>query len=185
MTRLIPALLAAALLIPAAASAQTVQIQTNKGTIEVELDAKKAPITVKNFLAYVKKGHFDGTIFHRVIRNFMIQGGGFDKDMTKKRTDPPIKLEAGNGLSNLRGTIAMARTNVKDSATSQFFINHKDNKNLDTYGGGYAVFGKVTAGMDVVDSIAVVPTSRKGGHANVPTTVIIIEKVTVKAKKRK
>jgi peptidyl-prolyl cis-trans isomerase A (cyclophilin A) len=157
-----------------------VVITTSAGDITVELDPVRAPTTVKNFLEYVDSGHFDGTIFHRVISGFMIQGGGFTPDLRQKQTKPPIKLEAGNGLSNLRGTIAMARTNDPNSATSQFFINHKDNKQLDTYGGGYAVFGKVTEGIDVVDKIAAVPKATKNGMDDVP-----VETVTITSIKRK
>ena len=157
-----------------------VTLETSKGTIVVELYPDKAPITVKNFLQYANDKFFDGLIFHRVIKGFMVQGGGFTPDMVKKPTRSPIKLEAGNGLSNKRGTIAMARTAVKDSATSQFFINHVDNARLDKYGGGYAVFGKVVSGMDVVDKIAQVATTRKGGHANVPTEPVLLKSVTVK-----
>jgi peptidyl-prolyl cis-trans isomerase A (cyclophilin A) len=145
----------------ASSSMPKVEIVTSKGKILVELDPSKAPITVKNFLAYVDKKHYDDTIFHRVISGFMIQGGGFTADLTEKKTDAPIKLEAANGLSNLRGTLAMARTMVLDSATSQFFINHKDNPGLDTGYGGYAVFGKVLKGLDVVDAIAGVATGER------------------------
>jgi peptidyl-prolyl cis-trans isomerase A (cyclophilin A) len=178
MTRLILAFAAVAVLIPATSSAQKVEITTNKGVIIVELDAKKAPLTVKNFLMYVDKGFYAGTIFHRVIKKFMIQGGGFDRDMTKKPTEPPIALESGKGLSNKRGTLAMARTQVKNSATAQFFINHVDNARLDSMGGGYAVFGKVIRGIEIVDAIADVATGQKGGMGNVPTEPIIIEKIT-------
>jgi cyclophilin family peptidyl-prolyl cis-trans isomerase len=157
-----------------------VKIATTKGDIWVELEAQKAPISVANFLAYTKDGFYNGTIFHRVIKNFMIQGGGMTPDMRPKKTKPPIKNEAANGLKNKRGTIAMARTNVPDSATSQFFINHKDNAFLDfrdpsPRGIGYAVFGKVIKGMDVVDAIAVTPT-RPG---DVPVEPIVIESVTL------
>ena len=138
-----------------------VVLETSLGNIEIELDAQKAPISVENFLAYVDAGHYDGTIFHRVISGFMIQGGGFDESFAQKRTRGPIKNEFGNGLTNKRGTIAMARTNDPNSATSQFFINLVDNGFLNQ-GDGYAVFGKVTAGMDVVDKIAAVKTGRKG-----------------------
>jgi cyclophilin family peptidyl-prolyl cis-trans isomerase len=143
----------------AAAEGPTVVIQTNKGTIEVELYPDKAPATVKNFLDYVDAGHYDGTIFHRIIKDFMIQGGGFTPDGQQKPTKPPVKNEANNGLKNTRGTIAMARTAIVDSATSQFFINHGDNafldfKNETPQGFGYCVFGKVTSGMDAVDAIA-------------------------------
>ncbi len=154
-----------------------VLIKTTKGDIKVELDGEKAPITVENFLSYVNDGFYNGTIFHRVIKNFMIQGGGFTADMKQKPTKEPIKNEAKNGLSNARGTIAMARTSVVDSATSQFFINHRDNNFLDhgerDY--GYAVFGKVVEGMDVVDQIAVVET----GYQDMPNDTVTIESITV------
>lgn len=155
-----------------------VRIITTKGEILVELDAKKAPISVANFLSYVNDKFYDGTIFHRVIKDFMIQGGGMTPDMQKKKTKAPIKNEAANGLKNKRGTIAMARTNAPNSATSQFFINHKDNAFLDysPRGIGYAVFGKVIKGMDVVDAIAVVPTRKPG---DVPVGQIVITSVTV------
>jgi cyclophilin family peptidyl-prolyl cis-trans isomerase len=156
-----------------------VTLTTSLGTIELELDAEKAPVSVENFLAYVDAGHFDGTIFHRVIPGFMIQGGGFSGDMTQKPTKAPIKNEATNGLANARGTVAMARTPVIDSATAQFFINLKDNDFLNHSGPGaqygYAVFGRVTKGMDVVDKIAAVPTGSKGGHQDVPKTNVVIE----------
>ena len=159
-------------------------IETSMGSITLELDDAKAPVTVANFLAYAKDGHYDGTIFHRVIPNFMIQGGGFTKEMDQKKTNDPIKNEADNGLKNLRGTIAMARTMVVDSATSQFFINLVDNGFLDFRGPhpsmyGYAVFGKVTSGMDVVDKIAAVRTGNHGMHQNVPVEPVTIKKVTV------
>ena len=168
------------MLLPSVASAQTVEIKTNKGNITVKLNAAKAPITVKNILKNTKSGFYSNTVFHRIIKGFMIQGGGFDKKYSKKPTRAPIKLEAGNGLSNARGTIAMARTNVRDSATSQFFINHADNKRLDNYGGGYAVFGKVTKGMKVVDAIAAIATQRGKGGPNTPVELIIIKSVKVK-----
>ena len=157
-------------------------IETSMGTIAVELDDVKAPVTVKNFMDYAKSGHYDGTIFHRVIDGFMIQGGGFTKDMNQKETKAPIKNEAANGLKNARGTLAMARTMVVDSATSQFFINLVDNGFLDYRGPdprtfGYAVFGKVTDGMDVVDRIAKVKTGFAGPHQNVPETPVVIRKV--------
>jgi len=158
-----------------------VVIETSKGTIKVELDADKAPITVANFLAYTDDGFFDGTIFHRVIDGFMIQGGGFDADMSQKQTRETIKNEADNGLQNDRGTLAMARTAVVDSATAQFFINLKDNDFLN-HGGrdfGYAVFGRVVEGMDVVDAIGKVPTGHKNGMGDVP-----VEPVTFKSVKR-
>jgi len=162
----------------------TVTMETSKGVITLELDREKAPDSVENFITYAKSGHYDGTIFHRVIRDFMIQGGGFDTGMQQKSTNPPIKNEAANGLKNDKGTVAMARTNVPDSATSQFFINLKDNDFLNhtsptPQGWGYAVFGKVTDGMDVVESIENVPTANKGGHQDVPVSEVIIEKVTV------
>ena len=157
-----------------------VLIKTSKGDIKVELDKEKAPISVENFLSYVNDGYYNGTIFHRVIKNFMIQGGGFTADMKQKPTKDPIKNEAKNGLSNAKGTLAMARTAVVDSATSQFFINHADNKFLDhgTRDYGYAVFGKVTEGMDVVGKIAIVPT----GHQDVPTETVTIESITLVTK---
>jgi cyclophilin family peptidyl-prolyl cis-trans isomerase len=160
-----------------------VVIETSEGDITVELDRQKAPITVKNFLDYVDAGFYDGTIFHRVIPDFMIQGGGMTPDMSEKKTRDPIKNESGNGLSNTRGTIAMARTNDPNSATSQFFINVGDNANLDTYGGGYAVFGKVTDGMDVVDKIVGAKTTTKGPHKNVPAETITIKSIKLKDSK--
>jgi peptidyl-prolyl cis-trans isomerase A (cyclophilin A) len=157
-----------------------VSLKTTLGQIVLELDSEKAPISVKNFLDYVESGHYEGTIFHRVIPGFMIQGGGFDKDLNQKRTRPPIRNEWKNGLKNVRGSIAMARTNVADSATSQFFINVKDNPFLDEPrdGAGYAVFGKVIQGMDVCDRIVAVKTVRRGGMADVPESPIVIEKAT-------
>lgn len=157
-------------------------IETSKGNIEVELDFENAPITSDNFLSYVESGHFEGTIFHRVIPNFMIQGGGFTPEGIQKETMKPIKLESQNGLKNLRGTIAMARTNVPDSATSQFFINTQDNDFLDYAPGnpGYAVFGKVINGMEVVDAIEKVQTANKGQHQNWPVEDVLIVKVYVK-----
>ena len=159
-----------------------VVIETSKGTIELELDNVKAPITVENFVKYVKKGHYSGTIFHRCIPGFMIQGGGFTPDMNQKSVDAPISIESKNGLKNDRGTIAMARTSDPNSATSQFFINVKDNANLDypSFDGyGYAVFGKVTKGLDIVDAIVSVPTGRVGGHGDVPSEPIIISNARV------
>ena len=157
-------------------------IETSMGSITVELDDEKAPITVKNFLDYAASGHYDGTIFHRVIDKFMIQGGGFTKAMDQKPTKAPIKNEASNGLTNKRGTIAMARTMVVDSATSQFFINLVDNDFLNFRAPtpqyyGYAVFGKVTDGMDVVDRIAKVKTGFAGPHQNVPEVPVVIRKI--------
>lgn len=159
-------------------------IETSMGSITLELDDAKAPVTVANFLDYAKAGHYDGTIFHRVIDGFMIQGGGFTKDMNQKPTREPIRNEAMNGLKNKRGSIAMARTSVVDSATSQFFINLVDNDFLDFVnptprGFGYAVFGTVTDGMDVVDAIAKVKTGTSGYHENVPETAVVIRKITV------
>lgn len=159
-------------------------IETDLGAIELELDEKKAPITVKNFADYAKSGHYNDTIFHRVINGFMIQGGGFTADMNQKATKEPIRNEAMNGLKNARGTIAMARTMVVDSATSQFFINLVDNNFLDfqsptPQGFGYAVFGKVTDGMSVVDAIAKVKTGFAGPHQNVPEVAIVIKKISV------
>ena len=161
-----------------------VTMETSMGTITLELNDELAPETVKNFVRYAKEGHYDGTIFHRVIDGFMIQGGGFTKDMNQKKTHDPIRNEAVNGLGNRRGTIAMARTMVVDSATSQFFINLVDNGFLDfqsptPQGFGYAVFGKVTDGMDVVDRIAKVKTGFAGPHQNVPETAVVIKKVTL------
>ncbi len=153
-------------------------LETTKGEIEIELDTDKAPITVENFLEYVDAGFFDDTIFHRVIPDFMIQGGGFTADMSQKKTRAPIKNEADNGLKNDRGTLAMARTRDVNSATAQFFINLKDNDFLN-HGGrdfGYAVFGRVASGMEVVDAIAAVDTGRKGIHQNVPTEPVVIKK---------
>lgn len=159
-------------------------IETSIGSITLELDEAKAPITVKNFLDYAASGHYDGTIFHRVIDGFMIQGGGFTKEMNQKATKAPIKNEAANGLANARGTIAMARTMVVDSATSQFFINLVDNGFLDYRGPspqtfGYCVFGKVVDGMEVVDKIGKVRTGFAGPHQNVPEEPIVIKKVHV------
>ena len=172
-------LLAGMLALALPAWAQKVRLATTAGDIVVELDAAKAPKSVANFLAYVKSGHYDGTVFHRVIDGFMIQGGGMDAQMREKPKRPPIPLEVGNGLSNLRGTLAMARTADPNSATAQFFINVVDNKPLDTYGGGYAVFGRVVAGMDVVDKIRAVPTGNRGMYANVPVDPITITKATL------
>ena len=158
-----------------------VKLSTSLGDIVLELNTEKAPKTVENFLQYVKDGHYDGLVFHRVIPGFMIQGGGFSADMQQKATRTPIVLEATNGLKNERGTIAMARTNVPDSATSQFFINVVDNAMLNATGpgNGYAVFGKVTAGMDVVDKIRAVPTGSRGMHRDVPTTPVTILKASL------
>ncbi len=165
--------------------APKVEIKTSKGTIVVELDPNAAPKSVENFLSYVNDGTYDGTIFHRVIKDFMIQGGGFVPQMVQKKTKAPVVNEADNGLKNLRGTIAMARTMEPHSATSQFFINTVDNSFLDhtaknTQGWGYCVFGKVVEGMDTVDEIKKVKTANKMGHQDVPVVPVIIEKVTVK-----
>ncbi len=161
-----------------------VKMDTNQGTIMLELDADNAPNTVANFLTYAKEGFFDGTIFHRVISNFMIQGGGFTEDMNQKDVHDPIKNEANNGLKNDNGTIAMARTGDPHSATAQFFINVKDNDFLNfssetAQGWGYAVFGKVTEGMDIVEKIKATETTTKGPYQDVPVEAIIIEKVTI------
>lgn len=158
----------------------TVVISTSMGDITVKLNAEKAPVTTENFLKYVDKKHFDGTIFHRVIKDFMIQGGGFTADMKEKETMAPIKNEANNKLSNKRGTIAMARTNDINSATAQFFINVENNERLDYKSDsqyGYAVFGEVTEGMDVVDKIRQVRTVSKGGHDDVPAQTVTIKSI--------
>jgi cyclophilin family peptidyl-prolyl cis-trans isomerase len=160
----------------------TVVIETSLGNIEIELNAEKAPISTENFLKYVDKKHYDGTIFHRVISNFMIQGGGMTEKMDEKKSDAPIKNEAANGLKNDRGTLAMARTSVVDSATAQFFINVQDNDFLNHKAPnprdfGYAVFGKVTSGMDVVDKIKAVPTGMTGGMQDVPKTPVVMKSV--------
>ena len=154
-------------------------LHTNHGDITIELDAEHAPVTVANFLDYVKAGHFDNTLFHRVIDGFMIQGGGFTKDMRQKPVNAPIKNESTNGLKNDNYTVAMARTQVRDSATSQFFISVKDNDFLNYAGEGnpgYAVFGKVVEGKEVVDKIKKVATGNTGGHQNVPNEAVVIEK---------
>jgi peptidyl-prolyl cis-trans isomerase A (cyclophilin A) len=162
----------------------TVVMKTSMGSITIELDAAKAPETVKNFLAYVNAKHYDGTVFHRVIDGFMIQGGGFTADKAQKKTNAPIKNESSNGLQNKNGTIAMARTGDPNSATAQFFINVKDNGFLDKAqsqdGYGYCVFGKVVDGMDVVAKIKATPTSNQGGaFVNAPVTPVVIESVRV------
>jgi peptidyl-prolyl cis-trans isomerase A (cyclophilin A) len=181
-TRLV-ALVAAALLSAPAWAQQKVKLATSMGDIVLELDAAKAPKSVDNFVQYVKSGHYDGTVFHRVIADFMIQGGGMLPDMKEKPTRAPIPLESRNGLSNVRATVAMARTMDPNSATAQFFINVKDNSFLDQPnsrdGNGYAVFGKVVSGMDVVDKIRAVPVGDKGGHQNVPTLAVTIRKATL------
>lgn len=175
--------LGATLALHAPAWAQKVRLATSQGDIVLQLEPEKAPKSVANFLAYVNSGHYAGTVFHRVIDGFMIQGGGMTADLTEKPTRAPIALEARNGLSNQRGTLAMARTMVPDSATAQFFINVGDNVFLDAAnardGHGYAVFGRVIQGMDVVDKIKSVPTGNKGGQANVPLQAITINKATV------
>ena len=162
-----------------AALAQKVKLATSEGDIVIELEPDKAPKSVANFMQYVKSGHYNGTVFHRVISTFMIQGGGMTADLKQKATQPPIPLESRNGLPNVRGTVAMARTGDPNSATSQFFINVKDNDFLNQPqsrdGNGYAVFGKVVAGMDVVDKIKATPT----GPGDVPVSPIIINKATV------
>jgi cyclophilin family peptidyl-prolyl cis-trans isomerase len=157
-----------------------IKFKTSAGEFEVELYEKEAPESCANFLRYVDDGHFDGTIFHRVIPGFMIQGGGFAPGMEQKDTRPPIQNEATNGLENLRGTLAMARTSDVHSATSQFFINLVDNDFLNHQPGnyGYAVFGRVTSGMDVIDAIADVPTTRRRGHGDVPVEDVVIDSVT-------
>ncbi len=160
-----------------------VTLETSLGNIVLELDPQRAPVTVANFIQYVEDGHYDGTVFHRVIPNFMIQGGGFTADMRQKPTRAPIELESRNGLSNVVGTVAMARTNVPNSATAQFFINVTNNAFLDQAnardGHGYAVFGRVVSGMDVVERIRTVPTTRRGMHADVPATPVTIIKATL------
>ena len=161
-----------------------VKLQTNQGDIVLELNAEKAPVTTENFLKYVNNGFFDNLIFHRVIKGFMIQGGGFDVDMKQKSTEAPIKNEADNGLKNDKYPIAMARTNDPQSATAQFFINAKDNDFLNftaptAQGWGYAVFGKVVEGQDVVDKIEGVKTGNRGFHQDVPVEPVIIEKASV------
>lgn len=162
-------------------SKQKALIQTNYGSITIQLNPSKAPITVKNFKDYVNSGFYDGTVFHRVIKGFMIQGGGFTTSGAQKQTNPPIKLESNNGLSNKKYTIAMARTNDPDSATSQFFINTADNTFLDygVQGQGYAVFGKVIDGFDTVDKIESVQTENKNGLQNWPIKNVIIKKVSL------
>jgi cyclophilin family peptidyl-prolyl cis-trans isomerase len=159
-----------------------VKLETSMGDIVIELNEEASPITVKNFLRYVEEGFYDGTIFHRVIPDFMIQGGGFTAEMVQKKPHPPIVNEASNGLKNDRGTIAMARTANPDSATSQFFINHKNNDFLNYAGQskpGYTVFGKVVEGLDVVDAIAAVKTTRKGRYSDVPVEPVVIKSAKV------
>jgi peptidyl-prolyl cis-trans isomerase B (cyclophilin B) len=164
-------------------AAPQVDLHTTAGVIRIELDAEKAPLSAANFLAYVKSGHYDGTIFHRVIKGFMVQGGGMEVGMGQKPTLDPIQNEANNGLKNMKYTLAMARTNAPHSATAQFFINATDNDFLNfrsesAQGWGYAVFGKVVSGMDVVDKIKAVPTGNKGPHQNVPQTPVTITAAT-------
>jgi len=171
------ALLSLTAMSPVFAAGEThVMLTTSAGNIELELDSAKAPVSVKNFIDYAQSGYYNNTVFHRVIPGFMVQGGGFSADMQQKATKAPIKNEADNGLRNLRGTVAMARTADKDSATSQFFINVADNAFLD-HGQrdfGYAVFGKVVKGMDIVDKMSQVKTDNVGPYQNVPTTPIVI-----------
>ena len=162
----------------------TVEMTTSAGTIRIELNELKAPASVANFLAYAAKGHYDNTVFHRVIKGFMLQGGGFEPGMKQKPADAPIANEANNGLKNLHYTLAMARTSAPHSATAQFFINTTDNGFLDfksesPQGWGYAVCGRVVAGMDVVDAIETVRTGRKGGHDDVPLDDVMIQRVAV------
>jgi peptidyl-prolyl cis-trans isomerase B (cyclophilin B) len=163
---------------------QQVKLETSAGEILIELDAEKAPLSAKNFIDYVKAGHYDNTVFHRVIRGFMVQGGGFEPGMKQKPTQAPIQNEANNGLKNQKYTLAMARTNAPHSATAQFFINTTDNGFLNftsesPNGWGYAVFGKVVAGQDVVDAIEGVKTGRKGFHDDVPLDDVVIQRATV------
>ncbi|MCB1994456.1 MAG: peptidyl-prolyl cis-trans isomerase [Burkholderiaceae bacterium] len=163
---------------------QQVKLETSAGEILIELDAEKAPLSAQNFIDYVKAGHYDNTVFHRVIRGFMIQGGGFEPGMKQKATQAPIQNEANNGLKNQKYTLAMARTNAPHSATAQFFINTTDNGFLNftsesPNGWGYAVFGKVVAGQDVVDAIEGVKTSRKGFHDDVPLEDVVIQRATI------
>ncbi len=186
MFKKVSLLVAALALSVAAWAGPKVEMQTSLGRIVIELDDAKAPGSTKNFLAYVQDGFYNGTVFHRVMPGFMIQGGGFTADMTQKPTKAPIQNEAKNGLKNARGTIAMARTQDPHSATAQFFINHVDNVMLDypsRDNWGYAVFGKVTEGMDVVDKIAQVRTGNRGMHQNWPTTDVVIQSVKVISEK--
>jgi peptidyl-prolyl cis-trans isomerase A (cyclophilin A) len=184
MKKLLASLALLALCNFAQAANPVVELHTNRGVITLELDAEKAPVTVENFLAYVKSGFYEGTVFHRVIDSFMIQGGGFDKDLRQKPTRAPIRNEAANGLKNATGTIAMARTSVPDSASSQFFINLVDNTGLDRPkpdGHGYAVFGKVISGMEVVTAIGKSPVRRAGPHQHLPAEPILVERAFIKA----
>jgi peptidyl-prolyl cis-trans isomerase A (cyclophilin A) len=179
--------LSAADVLAAGGGNPVVVMKTSMGDIKIELDQAAAPVSTANFIAYTNDKFYDGTIFHRVIPSFMIQGGGFDKDMNQKKTKAPIKNEAGNGLKNVTGTIAMARTSDPNSATAQFFINTKDNVALDhrddsVQGYGYAVFGKVVDGMDVVKKIEAVQTTTKMPYQNVPVTPVVIESVVLEKK---
>ena len=182
LPRLLLQILTVALLANGASAwAQKVRLATSVGDIVLELDAEKAPKTTANFLQYVRDGHYNGLIFHRVINGFMVQGGGYKADLSEKPTRKPIPLESGNGLSNLRGSIAMARTNDPNSATAQFFINVADNLRLDKAEGrdGYAVFGKIVEGMEVVDKIKEMPTRAEGMQQNLPVTPVTLSKATV------
>ena len=187
MTKTLPILLAG-LLAFGIATAQTVKLQTTEGDIRIELNAQKAPKSVANFLQYVKAGHYNGTIFHRVMATFMIQGGGYDAKLNQKPTKPPIPLESHNGLSNVRGSLAMARTGDPNSATSQFFINVADNVRLDgepdNRASGYAVFGQVIDGMDVVDRIRAAEVAPKSIHEHFPVKPIFITKALVEPAKK-
>jgi peptidyl-prolyl cis-trans isomerase B (cyclophilin B) len=186
MKNLAPFALALCLAGPALAANPVVEMKTSMGPVTLELYADKAPKTVENFLQYAKDGFYNGTVFHRVIDGFMIQGGGFEKDMKQKQTRAPIQNEAKNGLKNEAGTLAMARTGDPHSASAQFFINLKNNTFLDypgRDGWGYAVFGKVTQGLDVVEKIAKVETANAGGHQNVPTQPVVIESMRIVADK--
>ena len=184
-SRLMPRILvlvAGAVLSLAALATPTIEMQTSMGKIVIDLDSEKAPRSVQNFLQYVNEGFYNGTVFHRVIPDFMIQGGGFTVDMEQKPTPRKVENEARNGLKNDRGTLAMARTADPNSASSQFFINHRDNASLNypsPDGAGYAVFGKVTQGMDVVDRIARVATGNRSMHQNVPLEPVIIQSVKI------
>ena len=181
---LLPLLLLSSCTNPDQGNIVNATVETSLGTFQLELDADKAPLTVANFVAYAKAGHYNGLVFHRVIKGFMIQGGGYDEKMNHRATQPTVKNEAKNGLKNARGTIAMARTSDPHSASSQFFINHKDNDFLDypgQDGWGYCVFGKVTEGMDVVDKIATTPTGMLPPFGrDVPLTAVVIKSITVK-----
>lgn len=180
---LAPALAATLTILALPCWAQKVRLATSAGDIVIELEAQKAPKTVANFLQYVRAGHYDGTVFHRVIEKFMIQGGGYNAGLQEKPVKAPIALESRTGLSNVRGTVAMARTGNPDSATAQFFVNVVDNTFLDQPnardGHGYAVFGKVVEGMDVVDKIRAMPTQPAGEHQNLPVTAVTLRKATV------